>query len=73
VEGGGQLLGSLFDLQQIDQCEVFIAPKLIGGSGAISPIAGLGVSQVLDGPTCYDVSWQPSGIDQHLSCRLRWL
>lgn len=73
VEGGGQLLGSLFDLQQIDQCEVFIAPKLIGGSGAISPIAGLGVSQVPDGPICYDVSWQPSGIDQHLSCRLRWL
>jgi diaminohydroxyphosphoribosylaminopyrimidine deaminase / 5-amino-6-(5-phosphoribosylamino)uracil reductase len=73
VEGGGQLLGSLFDLRQIDQCEVFIAPKLIGGNGAISPIAGLGVSHVPDGPTCYDVSWQPSGIDQHLSCRLRWL
>jgi diaminohydroxyphosphoribosylaminopyrimidine deaminase/5-amino-6-(5-phosphoribosylamino)uracil reductase len=72
VEGGGQLLGSLFDLRQIDQCEVFIAPKLIGGSGAISPIAGSGILQIPDGPTCYDVSWQPSDRDQHLSCRLRW-
>lgn len=72
VEGGGQLLGSLFELQQIDQCEVFIAPKLIGGAGAVSPIAGRGVSQIPDGPNCYDVTCQASGVDQHFSCRLRW-
>lgn len=72
VEGGGELLGSLFDLQQIDQCEVFIAPKLIGGSGAISPIAGLGISQIPNGPICDDVCWQASGQDQHLSCHLHW-
>jgi diaminohydroxyphosphoribosylaminopyrimidine deaminase / 5-amino-6-(5-phosphoribosylamino)uracil reductase len=72
VEGGGQLLGGLFDRKQIDQCEIFIAPRLIGGSGAISPIGGQGVSKVTDGPTCYDVTWNSSGIDQHLSCRLSW-
>ena len=32
VEGGGQLLGSLLDLGQIDEVHAFIAPKLIGGS-----------------------------------------
>ncbi len=30
VEVGGELLGNLFDLHQIKQCEVFVAPKLIG-------------------------------------------
>lgn len=42
VEGGGQLLGGLFDLKQIDEVHVFIAPKLIGGGTAVSPLAGVG-------------------------------
>lgn len=72
VEGGGQLLGSMFDLRQIDECEVFIAPKLIGGSSAVSPISGLGIATIPDGPTCYDVAWSPCGDDMHFSCRLKW-
>ncbi len=72
VEGGGQLLGSLFDLRQIDECEVFIAPKLIGGSSAVSPISGLGIATIPDGPTCYDSAWSPCGDDIHFSCRLKW-
>ncbi len=55
VEGGGRLLGSLFDAGQIDEVHVFIAPKLIGGIEAVSPIAGRGIEQLadalsLDGP-----------------------
>ncbi len=42
VEGGGELLGTFFDRQLIDELHVFIAPKLLGGSGAISPLAGTG-------------------------------
>ena len=72
VEGGGQLLGSLFDLRQIDQCEVYIAAKLIGGDKAVSPLAGVGVSQVVDGPQCYDCHWRALEGDMHLSCKLRW-
>ena len=72
VEGGGQLLGSLFDLRQIDECEIFIAPKLIGGSSAVSPISGLGIATIPDGPTCYDSAWSPCGDDMHFSCRLKW-
>lgn len=41
VEGGGQLLGTMFDEQLIDEVHVFIAPKVVGGAGATS-IAGHG-------------------------------
>ena len=46
VEGGGQLLGSLFDARLIDEVHVFIAPKLAGGSEAPSPIGGRGVDAI---------------------------
>jgi len=46
VEGGGTLLGSLFDAQLLDEFHVFIAPKLIGGKDAVSPILGLGIAEM---------------------------
>ncbi len=44
VEGGSQLLGSLFDAGQVDEVHCFIAPKIFGGSNATSPIGGQGIS-----------------------------
>ena len=43
VEGGSRLLGGLFDQRMIDEVYVFVAPKLIGGGSALSPLAGLGL------------------------------
>ena len=48
VEGGGQLLGSLFDLGAIDEVQAFVAPKLVGGAQAPGPLAGRGVAQMLE-------------------------
>ena len=49
VEGGGELLGSLFDLQLVDKVSAFIAPSIVGGgSKAVSAIGGDGVSQISD-------------------------
>lgn len=45
-EGGGQVLGALFDARAMDEVHAFIAPKLVGGSGARSPIEGLGISDM---------------------------
>ena len=55
VEGGGQLLGSLFDTGQVDEVHVFIGPKIAGGAEAVGPVAGRGVAEMpealsLDGP-----------------------
>ena len=46
VEGGGTLLGSLFDAGLVDKVHVFIAPVIIGGAGAASPVEGLGVDHM---------------------------
>ena len=42
VEGGGRLLGSLFDAHAIDEVHAFIAPKILGGEHVPAPIAGAG-------------------------------
>ncbi len=46
VEGGGTLLGSLFDLGLVDKVIAFIAPIIIGGEEAVTPVAGHGVETV---------------------------
>ena len=46
VEGGGRVLGSLLDAGRIDEVHVFIAPKLLGGAEAPTPIAGRGVAEL---------------------------
>jgi diaminohydroxyphosphoribosylaminopyrimidine deaminase/5-amino-6-(5-phosphoribosylamino)uracil reductase len=60
VEGGGGLLGSLFDLcsgerpedaaeaggRLIDEIHVFVAPKIAGGAEAIGPIGGFGLDRI---------------------------
>jgi diaminohydroxyphosphoribosylaminopyrimidine deaminase/5-amino-6-(5-phosphoribosylamino)uracil reductase len=48
AEGGGTLLGSLFDLGLVDKVIGFIAPVIIGGKQAKTPVAGKGVENVLD-------------------------
>jgi diaminohydroxyphosphoribosylaminopyrimidine deaminase / 5-amino-6-(5-phosphoribosylamino)uracil reductase len=48
LEGGGQLLGSAFDQSLIDHVAVFIAPKLVGGSSAPSPMQGHGLAMMKD-------------------------
>ncbi|MEX0726217.1 MAG: bifunctional diaminohydroxyphosphoribosylaminopyrimidine deaminase/5-amino-6-(5-phosphoribosylamino)uracil reductase RibD [Planctomycetaceae bacterium] len=46
LEGGGELLGSAFDDNLIDEYHIFIAPKVIGGAAAVSPIGGRGLLHV---------------------------
>ena len=48
VEGGGTLLGSLFDNRLVDKVVAFIAPTIVGGGGAPTAVAGRGVTRVRD-------------------------
>ncbi|MCK9430257.1 MAG: bifunctional diaminohydroxyphosphoribosylaminopyrimidine deaminase/5-amino-6-(5-phosphoribosylamino)uracil reductase RibD [Candidatus Omnitrophica bacterium] len=43
VEGGGTLIGSLFDERLVDRILFFISPKIIGGKDAVSSVMGRGV------------------------------
>ncbi|MCM8792090.1 MAG: bifunctional diaminohydroxyphosphoribosylaminopyrimidine deaminase/5-amino-6-(5-phosphoribosylamino)uracil reductase RibD [Candidatus Omnitrophica bacterium] len=46
VEGGGTLIGSLFDERLVDKVMFFISPKIIGGKNAIDSVMGRGVERV---------------------------
>ncbi len=46
VEGGPTVLGSLADAQAIDEVWAFIAPSIIGGEAAPSPVAGMGIASL---------------------------
>jgi len=48
VEGGGTLLGSLFDHGLVDKVIAFVAPIIIGGAGAKTAVGGSGVGKVVD-------------------------
>ena len=48
VEGGGGLLGSLFDEGLVDRMVGFVAPVIIGGSDALSPVGGSGAAMMAD-------------------------
>jgi diaminohydroxyphosphoribosylaminopyrimidine deaminase / 5-amino-6-(5-phosphoribosylamino)uracil reductase len=71
VEGGSNLLGSLFDAREIDEVHVFIAPKLFGGQKARSPIRGAGVEQVAEAMAIDHPKIQSVGHDLYVSGRLR--
>ncbi len=43
IEGGSEVLGSAFDARLVDETHVFIAPLIIGGSKAVTPVGGLGL------------------------------
>ncbi len=46
VEGGATLLGSLFDSGLVDRVVGFVAPVIIGGDSAPSPVGGFGIGRV---------------------------
>lgn len=46
VEGGGTLIGGLFDEGLVDKVMFFISPKIIGGKDAISSVMGKGVKRI---------------------------
>ena len=48
VEGGGTLLGSLFDQGLVDKVIAFIAPMIIGGKEAKLAVGGKGVDRIAE-------------------------
>ena len=63
VEGGGILLGSLFDGGLVDKVIAFIAPIIIGGEEARTAVGGIGVDKVVDSIKLKRVSVEKLGED----------
>ena len=63
VEGGGAILGALFDLNLVDKVVAFVAPVIIGGKDAISPVGGVGIADMQDALRLRDVEVRRFGQD----------
>jgi len=46
VEGGGTLIGSLFDEGLVDKVKFFVSLKIIGGKSSLSSVMGKGIRRV---------------------------
>ena len=67
VEGGGILLGSLFDHGLVDKVIAFVAPIIIGGKEAKTAVSGRGVDKVIDSLKLERVSVEKYGEDLMVS------
>lgn len=63
VEGGGSLIGSLFDDGLVDKVIFFISPKIIGGKEAISSVMGKGVERIEKAFKLKDIEFKRLGED----------
>lgn len=55
IEGGSFLHGSSLDAGIVDKVYVFIAPKMIGGKNALTPVSGKGVGLMKDAHILKDI------------------
>jgi len=63
VEGGGMVLGSLFDSGLVDKVYAFIAPKIIGGEAAPAPVGGTGAPTMAQSCQLERTRWEQVGED----------
>lgn len=63
LESGGSLNGSFIDGGFVDEAAVFIAPKIIGGSESMTPVAGFGIGCMNDAAGLEDVVVERVGDD----------
>lgn len=63
VEGGAGTLGAFFDARVVDQLAVFVAPRILGGSGAVAAVGGRGKSRMAAAPQVLDPRYHRFGGD----------
>jgi diaminohydroxyphosphoribosylaminopyrimidine deaminase/5-amino-6-(5-phosphoribosylamino)uracil reductase len=63
VEGGGILLGSVFDQGLVDKVQVIIAPMIIGAAKAPAAVAGRGAHRLVEAWRLRDVTVERLGED----------
>jgi diaminohydroxyphosphoribosylaminopyrimidine deaminase / 5-amino-6-(5-phosphoribosylamino)uracil reductase len=67
VEGGGTLIGSLFDAGLVDKVVAFFAPMIIGGHDAIQAVTGHGVEKISDAARLERINIEKFGDDVMVS------
>jgi len=72
IEGGGEVIGSAFDAKIVDKFILYVAPKIIGGRDAKTPVAGDGISKMTDAIKLKDFSFEKVGDDFLLTGYLKY-
>ncbi len=67
VEGGGQIHFSMLEAGLVDKILAFVAPKIIGGSNALTAVEGAGFEKISDAVTLKNFTAQKLGDDFLLS------
>lgn len=63
LEGGGSLLASAFEEGVVGDVNVFVSPKIIGGSDATTPVEGDGIRKITRAPELSHVRTECIGSD----------
>ncbi len=63
LEGGGTLNASFLEQKLVDKLLFFIAPKILGGKTAITPVEGIGIDNVADALLVKDFKTKMFGSD----------
>jgi diaminohydroxyphosphoribosylaminopyrimidine deaminase/5-amino-6-(5-phosphoribosylamino)uracil reductase len=63
VEGGGGLLAQLLAWECVDQVLCFLAPKIVGGQGAPTPVGGAGRAFMAEAWRLQELHWSACGED----------
>jgi diaminohydroxyphosphoribosylaminopyrimidine deaminase/5-amino-6-(5-phosphoribosylamino)uracil reductase len=71
IEGGSTLFGAFHDAGLIDEYHVFLAPKILGGAAALSPIGGKGAASPSDAAALEILESRNVGGDLYLRARRR--
>ena len=71
-EGGGVLLGALFDRRLVDRVQAIIAPIVIGAADAPAAVAGRGVERMAQAPRLRELTVTRLGDDTLISGLPEW-
>jgi diaminohydroxyphosphoribosylaminopyrimidine deaminase/5-amino-6-(5-phosphoribosylamino)uracil reductase len=72
LEGGAGLLGSFLDAEVANEVHAFIAPIIVGGAKALSPVGGGGVEWLGDALRLKESKVQTLGTDIYITGRIKW-
>jgi diaminohydroxyphosphoribosylaminopyrimidine deaminase/5-amino-6-(5-phosphoribosylamino)uracil reductase len=71
LEGGARLVGSFLDAAEVDELRLFVAPILLGGSGARPLAGGRGAADVSNAVRALAVDWERTGEDLMVRATIR--
>ena len=71
VEGGARLAGAFLRDALVEEIAAFVAPKIIGGEGALSPVGGEGFRKLAESLSLSDLRHEALGADLFLSAKIR--